>query len=547
MSIIKIDIGTAAYKNINEVSTRDGVSPVLINGYKDESGSDIKRPGLKTLCTLGTGQPIMGLYWSKQQRLFYAVSAGNVYKVSIAGTTTLVGFIGNSGKRASFTEDGTRVFIANGGPIYYTTGTSLSTCGGTPPTNITSLSYLDGYIIASNSAYVYFADDITNWSALDFFQPEFSYDNLVGTCCFQDGTIHCISEDSMDVYYNDGVTPFSKYRGAANKTGGCSSRATITYINGTLMWLNQDKKVIMLNGSNPQMISGQIDKELQTYASVRDSYAYRLNILGRDFYIISFPVQNATWVYDVTLGIWYPWHSLEATTDNYKSWEPSCQTYVPDWNKQLLGSNTTDKIYEVSPDYTNDNGSVIRFSRRTGNTDHGTFYAKILNEIGFKTQRGSGFGYNLSFTSGGTKQIMPGDTIVGATSGASAKVDVVTLQSGAWAGGSAVGDLMISFIAEEFQSGENLNIGSNNNVATTSSLATFVGNQTSKMIVRWRNNGGEWKQEHLVSLGRQGQNEHIARLTHCGRYRTRQWEIIHTDDAPFELTNPIEGDVEVVR
>lgn len=45
----------------------------------------------------------------------------------------------------------------------------------------------------------------------------------------------------------------------------------------------------------------------------------------------------------------------------------------------------------------------------------------------------------IPFTSGGTNEVVAGDTIVGATSGATAIVGQVLLQSGSWAGGDAAG------------------------------------------------------------------------------------------------------------
>jgi len=60
----------------------------------------------------------------------------------------------------------------------------------------------------------------------------------------------------------------------------------------------------------------------------------------------------------------------------------------------------------------------------------------------------------LAFTSGGTTAIAVGDTLTGATGGATATVCCVTLDSGTWAGGDAAGEFLIygqvgTFEAEE--------------------------------------------------------------------------------------------------
>lgn len=67
-------------------------------------------------------------------------------------------------------------------------------------------------------------------------------------------------------------------------------------------------------------------------------------------------------------------------------------------------------------------------------------------------------GRTLAFTSGGNAEILPGDTIDGATSGATAVVSKVVVISGSWGTGTAEGVLFLSsqtgtFVAEEINDG----------------------------------------------------------------------------------------------
>jgi len=79
---------------------------------------------------------------------------------------------------------------------------------------------------------------------------------------------------------------------------------------------------------------------------------------------------------------------------------------------------------------------------------------------------------NLVFTSGGTYQVLVGDTITGATSGATAIVEyVLPLTSGTWAGGTAAGQFELRYQSGTFQA-ENLNVGGNLNVATIAGNST---------------------------------------------------------------------------
>lgn len=74
-------------------------------------------------------------------------------------------------------------------------------------------------------------------------------------------------------------------------------------------------------------------------------------------------------------------------------------------------------------------------------------------------------GQTVAFTSGGTYEIRPGDTVTGATSAKTAVVLGVRLTSGTFAGGDAAGTLFLRSPSGAFQS-ENLDVGANTNVAT---------------------------------------------------------------------------------
>ena len=80
---------------------------------------------------------------------------------------------------------------------------------------------------------------------------------------------------------------------------------------------------------------------------------------------------------------------------------------------------------------------------------------------------------SIAFTSGGTYEVQVGDTVEGATSGATADVAKIDLSSGTWAGGDAAGTFHLVSQSGTFQS-ENLDVGANLNVATIGGDSTVV-------------------------------------------------------------------------
>lgn len=83
------------------------------------------------------------------------------------------------------------------------------------------------------------------------------------------------------------------------------------------------------------------------------------------------------------------------------------------------------------------------------------------------------------FTSGGVYQIVVGDTVTGASSGQTAEVKAVHLDSGSWAAGTAAGRLVLSRRTGNFTAPngtpENLNVGANLNVATLTNASFDYG------------------------------------------------------------------------
>ena len=74
-------------------------------------------------------------------------------------------------------------------------------------------------------------------------------------------------------------------------------------------------------------------------------------------------------------------------------------------------------------------------------------------------------GRELAFTSGGTTEIVAGDVITGAISGAFATVTRVMLESGSWAAGTAAGKFIFASDTGTFQA-ENIDVGATLNLAT---------------------------------------------------------------------------------
>jgi hypothetical protein len=131
---------------------------------------------------------------------------------------------------------------------------------------------------------------------------------------------------------------------------------------------------------------------------------------------------------------------------------------------------------------------VILRDEKATNTAGGTFNSgswqtRDLNTILADTDTNVSI-RRIAFTSGGTYEIVAGNIITGATSGATATVFDVVLTSGSWAAGTAAGDLWLNAQTGTFTA-ENLDVGANTNVATVAGNSTLP-NQFRLKSGTWR-------------------------------------------------------------
>ena len=128
-------------------------------------------------------------------------------------------------------------------------------------------------------------------------------------------------------------------------------------------------------------------------------------------------------------------------------------------------------------------GAIPGSGKVLGIVEYGDVLYGFRNAVGGATaaiykSSGSGWtavplGRQVSFTSGGTYEVAEGNTITGATSGATAVITRVVLTSGTWAAGTAAGKLIFASQTGTFQA-ENLNVGANLNVATIAGNSSAI-------------------------------------------------------------------------
>lgn len=137
-----------------------------------------------------------------------------------------------------------------------------------------------------------------------------------------------------------------------------------------------------------------------------------------------------------------------------------------------------------------------------GTFTSGSFQTRDLNVIKTDTD-GDASITKLAFNSGSTEPSV-GDTISGATSGATATVFEVDVSSGSFGGGDAAGDIWLTNQSGTFQS-ENLD----NDTTTDTNVATISGDSTLNQV---RLKAGTYESDGSKGPARKAVGDHVTRL-----------------------------------
>lgn len=271
-----------------------------------------RTPGLRKLAEVGRG-PIRGV-WPVNGYL-YVVSGNNLYSVDSNWNSQLINSISGAGS-VSMSDNGTQLFIAANGPsfIYNTSTHAFAPITATAFPGAVTVGFIDGYFVFNepNSQRIWISQpyDGLAYDPLDFASAEGSPDNLVGLIVSY-REIWLFGETSTEVWYNAGLAdfPFTRIQGAFNEIG-CVSPYCIAKMDNSVFWVGKDARgkgiVYRAKGYMGERISTHaIEWQIQQYGDLSDTIGYTYQQDGHSFYVLVFPAQNTTWVYDVATGAWH--------------------------------------------------------------------------------------------------------------------------------------------------------------------------------------------------------------------------------------------------
>lgn len=305
----------------------------------------------------------------------FAVIGNAFLEISSDGTITEHARIADDDKPAYIASNGDAggdLIITSGGTVYRFILAS-DTFSTIPDVTAQQCDSLDGSVFALDR------DTSTVWSTLAFDGSSFpaykqrdSRPDPWQAIRVLDTLVYLFGERSTDIYYNAGSSPFPLEQQTAGAFPyGIAAPDSLAIVGGSLAWLGRSASgvgmVMAARGANVQEISTPalrwvIDGYRRT-SRIDDAVGAAWEYMGHQFYVLTFPSADATWVFDLSTGLWVEFLTWESATGRYTAFRPHWTAVA--FGEQLFADRVTGEIHRLDPTSMLDvTGSPVRRLRR---------------------------------------------------------------------------------------------------------------------------------------------------------------------------------------
>lgn len=360
-------------------------------------------PGLRLLTTLGGTDGLRALY-KPSVGDGIAVHGSSVYRIATDWTSTLVGTIDTLTTPVSIADNGTIAVLVTG-PSGWTLDLALNTL-----TPISDPAFYGAARVSYNNVTFIFERPGTNQfyisapgsvtlDALDFAAAESNAEPIVAHIV-NHSELLLFKESVTEIWRDSGNTDFPYSRdGNAAIEQGCAAKYSLVALDNTVFWIGRDKSgqgiVWRMNGYTPQRVSHDgVEFAIQGYSDISDAWAYAYQQEGHTFYVVNFPIGNATWVYDVKEQAWHERAYLIPASGLLQRHRAACHMFFG--GEHVVGDWENGKLYALDLDTYSDNGDAQLALRScahvfdSNNKQVRVDWLEVLIEAGVGLQTGQG-------------------------------------------------------------------------------------------------------------------------------------------------------------
>jgi hypothetical protein len=382
-----------------------------------------------------TNLPVRGMYALPGEQLALVVIANVLYLMTSGFVLTKAGTL--------LTSTGPVVMVANNGAQYGVTGTVVGTVAIVDGPNGYYYNYLTGSFARIVDPSFLGADRVVcidGWFVFNqpgtqaFYTPIQPYGIVFGSFfALKDGApdnlvtifankemLWLVGEETTEVWYNAGgqFFPFQRLVGTLMQTG-CQAKHSISRFTseGTdgVIWFGRSERgsnqMIRTRGFSTDTVSTPaFSAEVATYAVTSDAIGYTYQEDTHEFYVLTFPTADVTWVYDSQSGYLHKRPSYDPFAQQTHRHRSNC--FMNFAGMRLVGDYQCGAIFQLTRKAYTDAGWPLLAKRRSPHIwDKGprgrVFMASL--QLDFATGQGNASGLgtapvaNLSISRDGGK------------------------------------------------------------------------------------------------------------------------------------------------
>jgi len=183
-------------------------------------------------------------------------------------------------------------------------------------------------------------------------------------------------ERATEIWYNAGgqYFPFQRLIGTMLQIG-CKATYSIARLVAQgqegLMWLGRSERgenvVVRTRGFTAEIVSTPaVSNAISTYPITSDAIAYTYQKDTHEFYVLTFPTADKTWVYDASVPIQYAWTqrlSYDPYADQFHRHRSNC--FMNFGGMRIVGDYQNGTLYQLTRSAYSDAGWPLKARRRS--------------------------------------------------------------------------------------------------------------------------------------------------------------------------------------
>jgi hypothetical protein len=331
-----------------------------LQGRGKTDGALYPAPGFEAFSSQVSGES-RGRAIFEENGVLYAVVGGSWVSIDNLGAITTLGAVveGGAGSPARITSNGDA-----GGQLFLTSGRKGYVHEiGVP--GITEVLSSDAFQCDNLDGFVFVLDDLgsalyvsalNNCTVFPAYKVRDARSDPWRAFKVLDSLVYLAGEKSTDIWYNAGASPFPLAQHSAGAIPyGIAAPASMAIVGNALMWLARSAsgigQVLMVRGSSAQEVSTHpLRVAIEYYRehfTIEDAEGEAFEYLGHQFYLLTFPTAQATWVFDLATGEWVEWLTWLVDEGRYTAWRANWHCVA--FGQHLFLDRLGNKVWRIDP------------------------------------------------------------------------------------------------------------------------------------------------------------------------------------------------------